>query len=453
MLVGSELDKFWNRKIETMPREEIEELQLKRIKAEVNYAYHNTPFYKKSFKEAGVTPEDIKTINDFDTKVPLLYKDDLRAERSRTGDPFGGLLSVPLNERVKVINASTGTTGVPSVFAYTNDDWIMAAEQETRLKWMRGWRPKDLVFATGIRWHGYVVISSTGLDIVNITGISDCMYPLPHIAKRHVIEMKYMKPQIFAGPMLTMSAIFEAAKKMGEDIKKLFSSVRLIDTGYGEIVTKTVKRRIEAETGVPPERIFDFGGVADPLWYFGDCEEHAGNHQCDDLFYTRAFDLETHEPLASGERGEIVVTNLFAEATPMLKWGTEDTGFVVTEKCGCGRTHTRSTILGREAFAANIKGMRVFPADIENILGDIPGFTEWFTMLKYSKGPMDTLKLKMATDKDKVKDPEEYKREVKRKLKEKLDVDSEVEIVESVSDLPFVGHKVVKLLDMTKESK
>ncbi|MFB0563860.1 MAG: phenylacetate--CoA ligase family protein, partial [Candidatus Lokiarchaeia archaeon] len=236
-------------------------------------------------------------------------------------------------------------------------------------------------------------------------------------------------------------------------IKKLFSSVRFIDTGYGEIVTMTVKKRIQAETGVPPEKIFDYGGVADPLWYFGDCEEHAGNHQCDDLFYTKAYDLETHEPLTSGERGEIVVTNLFAEATPMLKWGTEDTGSVFTEQCGCGRTHARSTILGREAFAANVKGMRVFPADIENILGDISGFTEWFTMLKYSKGPMDTLKLKMATDKDKVKDPEKYKQEVKRRLKEKLDVNSEIEIVESVSDLPFVGHKVVKLFDMTKEAE
>ena len=451
--MSEELDKFWNKKIETMPREELEELQLKRLKAEVSYAYHNASYYKKSFTEGEVTPEDIKTLDDFDKKIPLLYKDDLRAERSRTGDPFGGVMCVALDERVKVINASTGTTGIPSVFAYTNDDLITAVEQETRLKWMRGWRPRDRIYAVGVRWHGYIPISSTGLDIINIVGISDSMYPLPHISKRHVLAMKYLKPTIIAAPMLALSSIFEAAKNMGQDIKELFTSIRFIDTGYGDIVTMAVKKRLEEETGIPPERIFDFGGVADPLWYFGDCPEHAGNHECDDLFYTKAYDLETHEPLPGGERGEIVVTNLFAEATPMLKWGTEDTGSVDTERCNCGRTHSRVTILGREAFAANIKGMRVFPADIENILGDVPGFTEWFTMLKYSKGPMDKLKIKMATDTTKVKDIEEYKSEVSRRIRENLGVDSEIEIVESVSDLPFVGHKVVKLLDLTKEAE
>ena len=191
--------------------------------------------------------------------------------------------------------------------------------------------------------------------------------------------------------------------------------------------------------------------MADPLWYWGDCPYHEGVHSCDDLFLAEVRDPESHEKLAEGERGEVTVTNLFAEATPIIKWGTEDIGSMTTEKCKCGRTHTRISFLGREAFMANIKGMKIFPADIENVLGDIPGFTEYFTMIKYSTGPMDVLRMKLAVDWDKVDDAEAFKAKLKERLKERLGIESEIEFVKSVSELPFVGHKVVKLLDETKK--
>ena len=447
----AEREKYWNPVVETMPREEIKALQSKRLIREVTHAYHNAPYYKKSFKEAGITPEDIKTIDDTD-KLPILYKDDLREWRKQTGDPFGGVLAVDLDEKVLVINASTGTTGIPSIFAYTWNDRLQATEQETRMKWMRGFRPGDVVYFTGFRWHGYVVQAYSGGDQIGTTGILDCGYPLPFLAQKHAIAIKNLKPDIYAGPTLSLYSIIEAAKKIGEDPKTVFQSCKSLDIGYGDIVTRAVRRRVEAETGVDVEKIYDWGGVADPLWYFGDCEFHAGVHSCDDLFYVNICDFESHEPLAEGERGEIVVTNLFAEATPILRWGTEDTGILNTERCDCGRTYSRVTYLGREAFAANIKGTMTFPSEIENTLGDIPGFTEYFTVLKYKKGPMETLKLKLAVDKTKIKDMDEFVGEVKKALKEKMGVDSEIEVVESVSELPFVGHKVIKLLDLTKES-
>ncbi len=449
---AEERGKYWNPIVETMPRKEIEALQTKRLMQEVRHAYYNTPYYKKSFTEAGITPEDIKTIHDVN-KIPILYKDQLREWRAKTGDPFGGVLAIELNEKVLTINASTGTTGIPSIFAYTWNDRQVATEQETRMKWMRGYRPGDLVYMTGFRWHGYVVQAYSGADQIGVQCILDCGYPLPFLAQKHVITMKNLKPDIYAGPTLTLYAIIEATKTMKEDPNQIFKTCKSLEIGYGDVVTRAVKRRIEAETGFDPEKIFDWGGVADPLWYYGDCEYHVGNHSCDDLFYTNICDFESHEPVAEGERGEIVITNLFAEATPMLRWGSEDTGFQSLERCSCGRTYSRTTILGREAFAANIKGKMTFPSEIENALGDIPGFTEYFTVLKYKKGPMDTLKIKLAVDATKIKDREDFVKRVKDALREKMGVDSEVEIVEKVSDLPFVGHKVIKLLDLTKEAK
>ncbi len=445
-----EKTKYWNPTIETMSRKEIEELQLKKILAQVDYVYHYSPFYRKKFDEAGVKPSDVKSLKDMD-KLPMTYKDDLRAERAKTGDPFGGALCVPLDEKVITINASTGTTGIPSIFAYTWEDLTVATEQEVRLKWMRGWRPGMSALITAFRWHGYVQIAYLGLDQLGIKIFYDVGYPLPNYGAKYVYNLKYLRPQVILAPTLMVYTMIEVAKKMGEDLKKLFGCVKLLDVGYGDIVTKAVKRRLEDETGIPPEKMYDWGGCADPLWYYGDCEMHAGNHQCDDLFLLEIRDLRTHELMAEGERGEVVVSNLFAKATPFLKWGTEDTGFMTTETCGCGRTHSRVTILGREAFAVNVLGKIIFPSEIENLLADIPGFTEWFTIYKYKPFPLDLLKMRIAVDWTKVKDPEVFKKEASEKLKQKLGVDSEIELAKSISELPTVGHKIIKLMDLTKK--
>jgi phenylacetate-CoA ligase len=443
--------KYWNKPLETMPQKELQKIQLKKLQYQINYAYHNTRHYKKSFQEAGITPEDIKTLDDF-KKVPLLYKDDLRADRAKTGDPFGGILAVPY-EKIRIINASTGTTGVPSVFAYTYDDQLQGVEQEVRIKWSRGYRPGTKIYSTGFRWHGYVQLAYPGGDVLGFHSITETGYPLPNLSQKHVIAIKYFKPEVLAGPILTLYSIIEAAKTLKEDLKQILKDTKIIDTGYGDIPTMAIKKRLESETGIPPERIFDFGGVADPLWYFGDCPSHMGVHSCDDLFLLDIMDEETHEVLPEGERGEIVISNLFAEATPIFKWGSEDTGYIERDVCECGRTHSRVHFLGRAAFAANIKGVKVFPSELENILGDIPGFTEYFTVLKYSKGAMDELRMKMAVNREKIKDMGAFVAEVKRRIKERLNADSDITIVESVSELPFVGHKTIKLLDLTKEKK
>ena len=443
--------KFWNEEIETMPKDKLKNLQLKKLLAQLNYVYHYSKFYNKKFREAGVSPDDIKSFSDFD-KVPMTYKDEIRAERDKTGDPFGGTLCTPLSDEIITIHASTGTTGLPTIFAYTREDLTVASEQEIRLKWMRGWRPGDFVIGGAFRWHGYIPIHFLGVDRIGIKSVGDCGYPLPNIMDKHIQIMKTFKPTILAGPTLYIYALVEAAKRLGEDFKKLCENVRIIDTGYGDIVTKTVKRKLEDETGIPIDRIYDFGGIADPLWYFGDCEMHAGLHSCDDLFLVEIRDPRTHEPVAEGERGEIVVTNLFAKATPVIKWGAEDIGFISTEKCGCGRTHTRVTFLGREAFAVNIKGKVIFPSEVENALADVPGFTEWFTIYKYKPFPLDKLKIKIAVDFTKVKDENEFKKAISEKAMESFGAEAEVEIAKSISELPFLGHKVQKLVDLTKKT-
>jgi phenylacetate-CoA ligase len=451
-MAESEKGKYWNPIVETMPRKEIEELQTKKLIHAVNYAYGNAIHYKKSFKEAGVTPEDVKTIDDFN-KLPILYKDEIRERLQQTGDPFGGLLAIDFGEKILNIAASTGTTGVPTVYAYSWHDRKISSEQDSRLKWMKGYRPGDTFFMVGPRWHAYASQLFYAMDAMGLTVLIDCGYPLPFISKKHVMTMKNLKPNVYASPNISLYSIIEAAKSMNEDPKDVFSCCKLIDAGYGDVLTTAVRKRIEKETGMVSEKIFDSGGIAEPLWYYGDCEFHVGNHCLDDLFYTNVCDLETHEPVAKGEKGECVITNLFAESLSIIRWGTEDMAIQNLEKCNCGRTHSRWTLLGRDAFAANIRGTKTFPTEIENALGDIPGFTEYFTILKYKKGPMEILKMKLAVDATKIKDQEKFIKEVKSALKEKMGVESEIEVVKSIADLPFVGHKVIKVQDLTKEAE
>ncbi|MHA1209286.1 MAG: phenylacetate--CoA ligase family protein [Candidatus Freyarchaeota archaeon] len=444
---------YWNTFIETMPRKDLEELQFKKIKSQIQYYYKNSPYTRKRFEEAGLAPEDIKTWDDF-RKIPVFRKQDIRDERDRTGDPFGGLLNVSQRELI-LIWSSTGTTGIPTFSCYTDHDFMDQVDNLTRTCWMQGGRPGMKVMVPGIGFHWYcAAVQSAYLRLGCIT-LPEMIHPA--LSSRKIPLYKRIKPDILGTEGYDVLAmISEEARKQGYEPRDVFSSIK-IAISVGEPLTPVVARKIEEEWD--NVRVFSRSQVGESMSMVADCPEmqrqmhetgKVFGHIWEDLVCGEFIDPETNEIVSEGERGEYTITNLNSRAMAFLRFASEDLVEHTREKCSCGRTHTRVFVLARTGWRMRVCGKLLVPLDVIRVFEEFPETRKAaLTLLRYAED-MSTLKIRAAYDENITKDPEELKERITKRIKEKLGIDSEIEWV-AYDELPVIYHKISRVLDLREE--
>ena len=356
---------IFNPKIECMEREEMRALQSERLKKVVKACYEKVPFYKKKMDSRGITPDDIKTIDDI-VKLPFTTKTDLRDEY-----PFG--LQAVSQDKVVRIHASSGTTGKPVVDTYTKNDINMWAEGVARVMAAGGVSAGDVVQVS----YGYGLFTG-GLGAHDGAAMLGAVQ-LPTSAGN--TEKQIMLMQDFGSTVLccTPSYALRLAEAIHQSDKVSIDKMKLRVGFFGaEPWTEGMRRELEEKLRIKAIDIYGLTEMCGP-GVGGECECQNGTHLWEDMFYPEIINPDTLEPCAPGEFGELVFTSLCKEAMPILRYRTRDLTRLIYDKCECGRTAVRmDRILGRSDDMMIIRGVNVFPSQRETVLTEFPAFTPYY---------------------------------------------------------------------------
>lgn len=397
------------------------------------------PFYKKKFDEIGLKPEDIKTLEDI-SKIPYTTKTDLRDNY-----PYG-LLAVPMDEIVRV-HASSGTSGKPTVVAYTKNDLDMWSDCVARLIVAAGGKKSDVVQIS----FGYGLFTGAlglhqGWEKVGASVIPASSGN----TERQVMLMKDLGATALVATPSYGLYISEVMEKMG--IKKEDLKLRIGLFG-SEASSPEMHKELQDKLGVFPTDNYGLSEIIGP-GVSGECEYKCGMHINEDHFYPEIIDRETLMPVADGEWGELVITTLTKEGLPMLRYRTKDITRLITDKCKCGRTTTRmDKIQGRSDDMLIIRGVNVFPSQIEGVLMSIPEIGGNYEIVVERIGHLDKLTINVEVKEvallDNYSKLEDLVKKVRQKLKVVLQIDAVVKLVEPQSLKRFEG-KAKRVTDLRK---
>jgi len=368
------MDHLFNAKMETLTRDKIRELQLKRLKQTVKLVYDNVPFYKKKFKELKIKPEDIKTLDDV-RKLPFTTKNDLRDNA-----PFG-MMATSLDNCIE-LHASSGTTGIPVTVCYTPGDIEVWSEVMARCLSMSGLTKKD-VFQNPIPYGTFTGAFGFhyGAQKVGALVIPSGMGQ----SERQIKLMEYYGTTFISGVASYALRLGQVAHEIGIDPKKLKVRAGLFGA---EMFTKGLKQRIIEAWDMDVHDIYGLTEMCGP-GVSTDCDQHNGLHLWEDHFLIECVDPKTLEPVGLEEEGEIVLTTLTKEGMPLLRYRTRDIAKIFdVKKCDCGRTHVKhSTIKGRSDDMVIIRGTNIYPGQIESVLMKHPGVgSNWRMVLTTEDG-------------------------------------------------------------------
>jgi phenylacetate-CoA ligase len=367
---------FWfQREIETMPRERLAALQGERLRATVRNAYDNVPLFRTRLDAAGVSPDDVRTRDDV-RRLPFTQKSDLRDHY-----PFG-LFARP-RESLARVHASSGTTGKPTVVGYTKADLATWADLMARCLAMAGARPGDLVHNA----HGYGLFTGglgvhagaerLGAVVVPVSGGS---------TERQVALIADLAPRVICATPSYALQIAEVAGKLGVDLAQSALDVGLFGA---EPWSEAMRREIESRFGLVAHDLYGLSEIMGP-GVACECDERAGLHGWEDHFLFEVLDPDTGEPVPEGAPGELVVTTLTKEALPMLRYRTRDITHVTTERCACGRTHLRILrVTGRNDDMLIVRGVNVYPSQIESALVGREGLAPHYQIVVEREGSLD----------------------------------------------------------------
>jgi phenylacetate-CoA ligase len=411
---------IWSKE-ETWDRKEIEKIQLERLKESVKRAYENVPLYKEKFDSVGLKPEDIKSLDDL-KKIPFTVKDDFRANY-----PFG-MFAVPKKEVVR-IHASSGTTGKPTVVGYTKKDIRTWAELISRVVTAAGVTDEDtaqIAFGYGLFTGGFGLhygLENVGASVIPMSSGN---------TEKQIMLMKDFETTVLICTPSYALYIAEVAEKMGIDPKKDLK-VRIGLFG-GEACSESARAEIESKWGILATQNYGMSELMGP-GVSGDCEYQCGMHISEDHFIAEIIDPKTGEVLPEGEIGELVITTLTKEALPVLRYRTKDMTSLTYEKCKCGRTTARMLkIRGRSDDMLIIRGVNVFPTQIESVLEGIEEIGPHYEIIVTKNGHLDqmTINIELADGKflEKFSCLEQISKKVDHKLKTVLGLSSKINIVQ-----------------------
>ena len=431
---------IWSKE-ETLPREEIEKIQLERLQETVCRVYEKVAPYRKKMDEIGIKPEDIKTVDDI-SKLPFTLKTDLRDNY-----PFG-LFAVPRGELVR-IHASSGTTGNPTVVAYTKEDLENWSEQVARLVYAAGTTDESIVQIC----FGYGMFTGAlglhyGLERIGATVV-------PTSSGNTEKQLKFMRDfgtdTIVATPSYCLY-LAESARERG--IEFPMDSYKL-KTGLlgSEGCTPEMRKQIEESWGNGFFCTDNYGmSELNGPGMSGECLMRDGLHINEDHFLCEVIDPKTGEVLPQGSEGEMVVTNLTKRGLPILRYRTKDITKINYEPCECGRTTARMhKIIGRSDDMLKIRGVNVFPSQVESALIGINSISPHYQLVVRREGFADNLEVRVelidATLLEKYSELEKLRKNIHDRIKNILGIEIKVSLVEPKTIERFTG-KAQRVLDL-----
>ncbi|MFV0516563.1 MAG: phenylacetate--CoA ligase family protein [Aminipila sp.] len=411
---------IWNETAECMGIEQRREVQSRRLRDTVARVYQNVEFYRKKMQELGVEPGDIKSIDDI-VKLPFTTKKDLRDNY-----PFG-LCATPESQFVR-IHASSGTTGKPTAVPYTRKDLENFSECVARAICCAGGTNKDVIqiaygyglFTGGLGLHDGA--TKLGAGVIPISGGN---------TRNQLTLMKDFKSTILA--CTPSYAMYLAESLQSLDIKAEDLSLRIGIFG-AEPWSDEMRKKIEKGLGLTAYDIYGLSEIMGPGVAMS-CSAQNGLHVAEDHFYPEILKPDTLEPLQDGKVGELVFTHLTKEAMPLLRYRTRDLSTITHEACSCGRTNARmGKILGRSDDMLIIRGVNVFPSQIESVLLEVPEVSANYLIIVDRQKTMDTLEVKVELDEkfvpDEMGELEKISSKIKHKLNSVLRIDVKVTLAE-----------------------
>ncbi|MEI6213258.1 MAG: phenylacetate--CoA ligase [Desulfuromonadales bacterium] len=412
---------FFNEEFETLPRAALEALQLKRLKATLERVYANVPFYKSVYDSAGICPSMVNSLDDL-KKLPFTTKQDMRDSY-----PYG-LFASPMDEIVR-IHASSGTTGKPTVVGYTAKDISIWSELMARSFVAAGAHKGDIIhnaygyglFTGGLGAHYGAEL--LGASVIPISGGN---------TKRQIMIM-----QDFGSTVLTCTPSYslfmaEEAHAEGVDFKKLKLRVGIFGA---EPWSEAMRSEIEQKLNLSAIDIYGLSEIMGPGVAIECIEAKRGLHIWEDHFIPEIIDPETGERLREGERGELVITTITKQGIPLIRYRTRDITSLTCEPCVCGRSHARITRMsGRSDDMLIIRGVNVFPSQIEAVLVGIEGIEPHYMLQVDRQGTLDTLTVQVEVSEelfsDEIKVLQALSRRVEKEIKDMLGVTCTAKLVE-----------------------
>lgn len=432
---------YWNNEAETLKTGELKELQKKRLKTIVNYVYGRSDFYRTKFKEKSIKPGDIKSLDDL-RKLPFTKKQDLRDNYPTK------MFCVPPEDIVR-IHASSGTTGKPTVVGYTLNDINMWTEVMARSIVAAGGSKRDVLHVA----YGYGLFTGglglhyggerVGCTVIPASGGN---------TKRQLLLMQDLKSTILACTPSYAIYLAEAAKEEGIDPREDLK-LRLGIFG-AEPWSNNMRKRVEDALGIKATDIYGLSEITGP-GVSQECEEQCGGHIWADHFLAEIIDPKTGEPLDAGKQGELVFTTLTKEGMPLIRYRTGDLSVLSWEECACGRYHPRMLrVRGRTDDMLIIRGVNVFPSQVEHVLMKFPEIGNHYLLEISKKGPLDilTVKVEVTPDiiSDRMRDLISLSSGIKAELRDTLGLTVDVDLVEP-GVIPRSMGKAVRVKDLRKE--
>ena len=430
---------IFDKKHEMMSVEEMRALQLERLRHIVRYAYDHVPFYKKKYDEAGFDPDSIRTLDDI-RRIPFTVKSDLRDNY-----PYG-LISTSKKNLMR-IHASSGTSGKPTVVCYTKKDMKIWTECCARLAAAAGVRKSDIVQIS----FGYGLFTGALGMHQGCERLGAAIIPASAgNTERQVMLLKDLQATVLVCTPSYALYIGEMIEKLGYDIKDFKLRLGLFGS---EASTEEMHREIARKLNIFTNDNYGLSEIIGP-GVSGECSEKCGMHINEDHFYPEVLDPETFEPVPDGTYGELVLTTLTKEGMPVIRYRTKDITTLDHTPCKCGRTTVRMAKLrGRTDDMLIIRGVNVFPSQIEGVLMNMPEVGGQYEIVVTREGYMDKIEVKvevadgaLLVDYDNLI---KLREKIRHNLKTVLQLDAQVKLVEPLTLKRFEG-KSKRVTDLRK---
>jgi phenylacetate-CoA ligase len=450
--------RYWFPREETMEPREREALILRKLRAQVEWAYYRSPFYRRKWDEAGFHPEKLKTLDDL-RRIPILTKEEIRKDQAEN-PPFGSYLCVEPRDVLR-IHGTSGTTGRPTAFAIGRDDWRRIANAHARIMWGAGIRPSDTIFI-GSFFSLYMGSWGTLIGAERLGAVS---FPfgagVPGQTLMALSWIKEIRPSAFYGTPSYALYLAEKARENGYDPKEDFAFRIMFFSGEPGAGIPTTKRLIEETFGC---KCIDMGSTAEmsPWMTNGECEFRQGMHLWNDIVYTELVDPDTKEPVPFGSEGVPVYTHLERTSQPMIRFWSGDLSLWTDEPCPCGRTYPRlpKGIYGRVDDMLVIRGENVYPSAIEEVLRSMEGFGGEFRIIVTREKVMDELTIQAEYSSSIASQArsdsevlQHLQKEMQLRIKSKIGIRPTIELVSpgTLERTQFKARRVIDKRDLFKE--